>query len=181
MTRRILLHLHHILVQPPEPRPSIALQRARAAAPQSALGVLARRGRSEGLADELLDDGLQDGEAAAGDADVDLDGGPDEGAGVGVGAVGEGDGGDAVGADDADGTDAWLGLVMRMMGEGENGTGEWVIGGEGAGKTYKAPTAKTALSATFRLLLICSCHTMPIGKNKMTKSIKTFGTAVPMR
>ena len=63
-------------------------------------------GEREDLAEELLHDGLQDGKAAAGDADVDLDGGPDERAGVGVGAVGEGDGGDGVGADDADGADA---------------------------------------------------------------------------
>lgn len=59
-----------------------------------------------GVAEDALDDGLEDGETAAGYADVDFDGGPDEGAGVGVGAVGEGDGGDGVGADDADAADA---------------------------------------------------------------------------
>lgn len=47
--------------------------------------------RPEHFAEELVHDGLQDGQTAAGYADVDLDGGPDERAGVGVGAVGEGD------------------------------------------------------------------------------------------
>ena len=55
---------------------------------------------------DSLDDGLEDGETAAGYADVDFDGGPDECAGVGVSAVGEGDGGDGVGTDDADAADA---------------------------------------------------------------------------
>ena len=71
---------------------------------------------AEDFAEERVQDGLQDGEAGAGDADVDLDGGPDEGAGVGVGAVGEGDGGDGVGADDAGGADAgWGGWLVSQL------------------------------------------------------------------
>lgn len=49
------------------------------------------------------------------------------------------------------------------------------------GKTYKAPTANTALSAIFRLILICSCHTMLIGSNRIAKSMTTLGTAEPIR
>ena len=63
-------------------------------------------GGAEWVSEDSLDDGLEDGETAAGYGDVDFDGGPDECAGVGVGAVGEGDGGDGVGADDADAADA---------------------------------------------------------------------------
>lgn len=125
--RRINLHLHQIFIQPPKrsPRSSAgaAIQRdtlgassQRAAAVVCVLGGAA--GAAERFAKELLDHGLEDGEAAAGDADVDLDGGPDERAGVGVGAVGEGDGGDGVGADDADAADAGGGVRLVMMATG---------------------------------------------------------------
>ena len=114
--RRIALHLHQILIEPPKRSPRSAaggaILRGTLGASQGAaavvcvLGAVVVVGAAEHFAKQLLDHGLEDGEAAAGDADVDLDGGPDERAGVGVGAVGEGDGGDGVGTDDADAADA---------------------------------------------------------------------------
>ena len=140
-----------------------------------------------GIAEDALEHGLEDGEAAAGYADVDFDGGPDEGAGVGVGAVGEGDGGDGVGAQDADAADAGF-RVCKYVCEGVSGGRVLLRLGRfekffkgGRGKTYKAPTANTALSAIFLLMLICSCHTIPIGSSRIAKSMTTFGTAEPIR
>ena len=120
MTRRPHphLHLHHVLIQPPK-----RSSRARRG-PTAVRNVLGALGAEHG-AEDAVDDGLQDGQAGAGDADVHFDGGPDEGAGVGVGAVGEGDGGDGVGADDADGADAGgEGLVVMMASGGIGGVGD---------------------------------------------------------
>ena len=65
--------------------------------------------------ERFCDNGMQDRETGADYADVHFDGRPDEGAGVGVGAVGEGDVGDGVGADDADGADAVEKVFVRIF------------------------------------------------------------------
>ena len=137
ITRRMHLHLHHVLIQPSEPTTSssstndAALRALRAPSQRTTALVLAVVGGAECPSEDALEDGLEDGEAAAGYADVDFDGGPDEGAGVGVGAVGEGDGGDGVGAEDADAADAGSSkYVKRSSGSNCSGRLKVLKGGK---------------------------------------------------
>lgn len=128
-------------------------------------------------AQDLLQDGLEEGQAGVDDAQLDLQTAKDEVVDHGVGEV-EGveieHGLDAQTGEDADSVRHILVLVLR----GTKINNKRLKSQPRTGNTHTNPRPSIALIATFFLVFICRVHSVGMGTATMATSMKRFTMAV---